>query len=76
MPTAPGAVTAPPLPPGSYRVYADFVPAGGDGLTLAADLACPATPRAERRQPSDGRGPSTATTSASTASSSPAPSPS
>ena len=34
-------VTAPPLPPGSYRVYADFVPAGGDGLTLGADLAVP-----------------------------------
>ena len=31
----------PPLPPGSYRVYADFVPAGGTGVTLAADLAVP-----------------------------------
>ena len=32
-------VTAPALPPGSYRVYADFVPTGHDGLTLATDLA-------------------------------------
>jgi hypothetical protein len=34
-------VTAPVLAPGSYRVFADFVPAGGDGLTLAADLTVP-----------------------------------
>jgi len=34
-------VTAPAMPPGSYRVYADFVPTGGTGLTLAADLAVP-----------------------------------
>ena len=27
------------LTPGSWRVFADFVPAGGDGLTLGADLA-------------------------------------
>jgi hypothetical protein len=33
------AVTGPALPPGSYRVYADFVPTGHDGLTLATDLA-------------------------------------
>ncbi len=32
-------VTGPVLPPGSYRVYADFVPTGHDGLTLATDLA-------------------------------------
>lgn len=31
-------VTAPALPAGPYRVYADFVPAGGEGITLAADL--------------------------------------
>jgi Cu2+-exporting ATPase len=36
-------VTAPPLAPGSYRVYADFVPAGGSGMTLAADLSIPGT---------------------------------
>ena len=34
-------VTAPPLAPGSYRVFADFVPAGGEGLTLGADLTVP-----------------------------------
>jgi len=34
-------VTAPAMAPGSYRVYADFVPTGGTGLTLAADLAVP-----------------------------------
>jgi len=33
------AVTGPALAPGSYRVYADFVPTGHDGMTLAADLA-------------------------------------
>lgn len=40
-------VTAPAMPPGSYRVYADFVPTGHDGMTLAADLAVPGdyTPR-------------------------------
>ena len=35
------SVVAPALGPGSYRVYTDFVPAGGTGLTLAADLAVP-----------------------------------
>ena len=35
------AVTAPALAPGSYRVLADFVPAGGGGLTLGADLTVP-----------------------------------
>lgn len=35
------SVTAPALAPGSYRVYADFVPTGEDGLTLAADLLVP-----------------------------------
>ncbi len=34
-------VTGPALAPGSYRVYADFVPTGHDGLTLATDLAVP-----------------------------------
>jgi len=34
-------VTAPPMPAGSYRVYADFVPTGGEGMTLAADLGVP-----------------------------------
>ena len=40
-------VTAPALTPGSYRVYADFVPTGHDGLTLATDLAVagPFTPQ-------------------------------
>jgi hypothetical protein len=32
-------VTGPALAPGSYRVYADFVPTGHDGMTLATDLA-------------------------------------
>lgn len=35
------SVKAPPLAPGSYRVFADFVPAGGDGLTLGTDLTVP-----------------------------------
>jgi hypothetical protein len=48
-------VTTPPLQPGSHRVYADFVPAGADGLTLAADLDVPGTRSAtEPRQPSGG----------------------
>lgn len=34
-------VTVPALDPGSYRVFADFTPAGGDGLTLGADLTVP-----------------------------------
>jgi len=34
-------VTTPALAPGSYRVFADFVPAGGQGLTLGADLTVP-----------------------------------
>jgi hypothetical protein len=34
-------VTAPAMAPGSYRVFADFVPAGGDRLTLGADLTVP-----------------------------------
>ena len=40
-------MTAPALTPGSYRVYADFVPTGHDGLTLATDLAVagPFTPQ-------------------------------
>ena len=32
-------MTGPALAPGSYRVYADFVPTGHDGMTLATDLA-------------------------------------
>jgi hypothetical protein len=32
-------VTGPALAPGSYRVYADFVPTGHEGMTLATDLA-------------------------------------
>lgn len=35
------SLTAPPLPAGSYRVYADFVPAGTAAMTLAADLDVP-----------------------------------
>jgi hypothetical protein len=31
-------VDVPAMPAGPYRVYADFVPAGGDGITLATDL--------------------------------------
>ena len=34
-------VDVPPLAPGSYRVFADFVPAGGDGVVLGADLVVP-----------------------------------
>lgn len=34
-------VDVPPLAPGSYRVFADFTPADGDGVTLGADLAVP-----------------------------------
>jgi hypothetical protein len=29
------------LAPGSYRVFADFVPAGGEAVTLGADLTVP-----------------------------------
>jgi hypothetical protein len=32
-------VTGPALAPGSYRVYADFVPTGHEAMTLATDLA-------------------------------------
>jgi hypothetical protein len=46
-------VTAPPLLPGSHRVYADFVPAGGEGVTLGADLDVPGD-----HQPSPPRDPS------------------
>ena len=46
-------VTTPPLQPGSHRVYADFAPAGVEGITLAADLDVPGTrPASEPRQPS------------------------
>jgi len=34
-------VAMPPLAAGSYRVYADFQPHGGDQITLASDLAVP-----------------------------------
>ena len=40
-------VTTPALAPGSYRVFADFVPAGGEGLTLGADLTVPGDYRPE-----------------------------
>jgi hypothetical protein len=39
-------VSAPPLQPGSHRVYTDFVPAGGEGVTLGADLDVPGDPQA------------------------------
>jgi hypothetical protein len=46
-------VTAPPMAPGSYRVFADFVPAGGERLTLGADLSVPGNqPPAEPPEPS------------------------
>jgi hypothetical protein len=35
------SVTAPALPPGSYRVYADAVPSGHDGVVLGSDLTVP-----------------------------------
>lgn len=35
------SVEMPAMPPGSYRVFADFVPAGAAGLTLGADLTIP-----------------------------------
>ncbi|HEU4842091.1 MAG TPA: hypothetical protein VFT09_11630, partial [Ilumatobacteraceae bacterium] len=35
------SVEAPAMPPGSYRVFADFTPAGGHGVTLGADLTIP-----------------------------------
>jgi hypothetical protein len=35
------SVEVPAMPPGSYRVFADFTPAGGDGVTLGADLTIP-----------------------------------
>ena len=41
MPPGPGASRRPRCRAGSYRVYADFVPAGGPATTLAADLAVP-----------------------------------
>jgi hypothetical protein len=34
-------VEVPPLAAGSYRVYADFKPQGGDQITLASDVAVP-----------------------------------
>lgn len=34
-------VDIPAMAPGSYRVFADFTPAGADGLTLGADLTVP-----------------------------------
>lgn len=36
-------VEVPPLAAGSYRVYADFKPHGGDRITLASDIAVPGT---------------------------------
>ncbi len=35
------SVEMPAMPPGSYRVFADFVPAGASGLTLGSDLTVP-----------------------------------
>ncbi|HWC22862.1 MAG TPA: hypothetical protein VG502_11230 [Flexivirga sp.] len=32
------------LAPGTWRIYTDFVPTGGDGLTLASDLLVPGDP--------------------------------
>ena len=40
-PSGPWRATLPTLEPGSYRVYADFVPAGGENVVLGADLAIP-----------------------------------
>ena len=34
-------VEVPPMPAGSYRVFADFTPTGAAGLTLGADLTVP-----------------------------------
>jgi len=34
-------VEVPTMRPGSYRVFADFTPAGAEGLTLGADLTVP-----------------------------------
>lgn len=55
------SVALPPLAAGSYRVYADFVPAGrDDGLTLARDIVvtgtvgAPATPQPSRSASVDG----------------------
>lgn len=36
------------LSPGAWRVFADFVPAGGEGLTLGADLTVAGDPGAQR----------------------------
>lgn len=36
-------VQMPPLSAGSYRVYADFKPHGGDQITLASDVVVPGT---------------------------------
>ena len=72
-PTGLWTVDCPPLPPGSYRVFADFVPAGGEGLTLGADLAVPGDYQPEAAAGAvERRLASTATTCRSTASSSPA----
>jgi hypothetical protein len=40
-PSGEWTVELPALEPGSYRVFADFQPAGGDNLTLATDLTVP-----------------------------------
>jgi hypothetical protein len=50
-------VDVPAMPAGPYRVYADFVPAGGEGITLAADLGV-----AGDYEPQQAPAPSTAAT--------------
>ena len=40
-PTGQWSVELPALDPGSYRVFADFQPAGGTNLTLGADITVP-----------------------------------
>ena len=75
-PTACGPSTTPPLPPGSYRVFADFVPAGGERPHPRRRSHRPRRPPAGAAAGTVDRAPSTASTCRSTASSSPAPSPS
>ncbi len=39
------------LTPGPWRVFTDFTPAGGEGLTLGSDLSVPGTVSASRETP-------------------------
>lgn len=39
-------IDLPTLPPGAYRAFADFAPAGGEQLTLGVDLVAPGAVRA------------------------------